>query len=124
MEQTATLLLFGKPNEKVESPAQIEVWSKAKRNGQAAASFFGCLVLAAVTVFVPLLHFFLVPGFLIAAPVSAYLLSRREGKIVHAETRCPSCANPIDVDGIPLKFPVYRRCAQCAQVVLIERASS
>ncbi len=58
------------------------------RAWKALGLFWG---LAIITVFIPLAHFFLVPGFLIAGPVVAYSRYRAKDVMESASGQCPTC---------------------------------
>lgn len=54
-------------------------------------------VLAGVSLFIPLAHFVLVPGFLIAGPVLAVMVYRSERARERVEGRCPACGEEITI---------------------------
>lgn len=58
-----------------------------------AVTALGLWVVAAVCIFIPILHFFLVPGFVIAGVVLAVLRLREDVSLVALRGACPRCRN-------------------------------
>lgn len=81
---------------------------------RAARALAGCWGLGVVSVFIPLAHFFLVPGFLLLGPVLAVQRLGEAVTVVKARGACPACGQPLDVtlkDRWKPAIPV--RCAAC-----------
>lgn len=73
------------------------VYTKQQRVARAAkimGIFWG---LAVVTLFIPLAHFVLVPGFFIAGPIVAYSRYRITEIVDKANGECPTCHERLDV---------------------------
>jgi hypothetical protein len=62
-----------------------------QRVGRAVVALLVCWALALVSVFIILAHFVLVPGFLIAGPVLAYLRFRVARAVTSIDGACPRC---------------------------------
>lgn len=73
--------------------------------------------LALVSVFIPVAHFVLVPGFLLAGPVAALLARRRTEVLLGGLVRCPKCDETYDVGGGALQWPAQGQCPACRSVV-------
>lgn len=73
-----------------------------------------CWAAAGVTLFIPLAHFVLVPGFLIAGPVIALGAYRMEWARNHASGRCPVCQADITL-AMEAKdaLPKWTYCPAC-----------
>ncbi len=84
---------------------------RARRAGLRLAGFWGAAV---VSVFIPLAHFVLVPGFAIAGVVVAWMVWRQERAVDHAKGRCPACGEEVI---IPLEandtLPKWTYCPAC-----------
>jgi hypothetical protein len=94
-----------------------------KRAFQRLAFFW---LLAGVTLFIPIAHFVLVPGFLIAGPVIAYLTYRTTWVRNHASGRCPACDTDIRI-GLDARdeLPKWSYCPSCnAPLRLADAADS
>lgn len=85
----AYLTVFGAP----PSPVTMRVveLGLVRRVGRALVALLVCWVLALVSVFIILAHFILVPGFLVAGPVLAYLRFRPVRAITSIRGKCPRC---------------------------------
>ncbi len=79
------------------------------RAGKLLGIFWG---LAVVTLFIPLAHFLLVPGFLIAGPIMAFVRYRVDESMEKVSGECPTCHEEVD---IPLevgdKLPKWTYCS-------------
>jgi hypothetical protein len=73
-----------------------------------------CWAAAGVTLFIPLAHFVLVPGFLIAGPVMAVGAYRTEWARNHATGHCPACQADITL-ALEAKdtLPKWTYCPAC-----------
>ncbi len=78
----------------------------------------GCFAAAIFSIFLPILHFILVPGFLIAS-VAMVVVNSRPSNIEAAKAKCPEC----DVDFVISKgkpeFPMDDVCASCHHKITI-----
>ncbi len=90
------------------------VYSAGERTGRALKVLLVAWLLAAVAVFIPIAHFFLVPIFVIAGPVMA--LSRYRAEVVPEKVTgsCPACGESITIDLDPAdKLPKWSYCPNC-----------
>ncbi len=68
--------------------------------------------LAVVTLFIPLAHFILVPGFLIAGPVIAYKRYQMAEHPSSADGHCPTCNQPSSIHLEPSDtLPMWVYCS-------------
>jgi len=80
--------------------------------------------LAGVTVFIPLAHFVLVPGFLIAGPVVAVLVYRTEQARDRAEGQCPACGEAVTIKlEAKDEIPKWTYCPACNAALQITGAA-
>ncbi len=71
-------------------------------------------VLAGVSLFIPLAHFVLVPGFLIAGPVVAVMVYRSEWARERAEGKCPVCGEEATIKlEARDEIPKWTYCPAC-----------
>ncbi len=106
-----------------EAFGEIEIvrWDRRARTKRTLRYLGICWGLAVCTVFLPLVHFVLVPGFLLAGPFLAAYAYGQEGAILGGSGTCPGCkaALPIASGGIR---PAFRDlCSSCHNEVSIER---
>ena len=73
--------------------------------------------LALASVLIPVAHFVLVPGFLLAGPVAAVLARRRSEVLLGGMVDCPKCHQSYDVGGGALQWPAQGQCPACRCVV-------
>jgi hypothetical protein len=87
--------------------------------GWKAASL--CIGIAIIAIFIPGLHFILVPGFLIAAPFAFSWQYGWESLILPAELTCPYCSSVIHIAQNKEKWPFHEVCTKCRNEVTITR---
>ena len=75
------------------SPARVLALHRSARDRslRAAKTWAVCWALAVAAVFLPLLHFVLVPALLAAGPLMAWRRLHETASLVSAEGRCPAC---------------------------------
>ncbi len=74
----------------------------------------GCWFAAGVTVFIPIAHFILVPGFLIAGPVMAYFRYRVDRANENVAVQCPVCDESVTIEMEAAdRLPLYTYCPKC-----------
>ena len=80
-----------------------------------ALTRFGiCWAAAGVTLFIPLAHFILVPGFLIAGPVVGYLTYKADKIPERADGPCPNCKKDISIKmETKDRIPKWTYCPDC-----------
>ncbi len=77
-----------------------------------------CWVLAVIAVFIPVLHFILVPLLLIAGPVMAYLKYRVTELAEKADGVCPECQAEVSIPLDPAdRLPKWTYCPACNKPV-------
>lgn len=71
-------------------------------------------LLALVTLFIPIAHFFLVPLFAIGGPIMAFMRYRVETVAEKAHGVCPECEQTVDIELDPSdKLPKWTYCPAC-----------
>ncbi len=122
-EVPVRLHIFGLPRQ--DGTARVRTRDAAERGGRALRVAGVCVLLAAVCVFLPIAHFVLVPGFLIAAPIFALRRLREHASIVALTGACPRCVEPrtFEVMG-PFGKNVRTTCATCSFAIDVETGVS
>lgn len=91
---------------------------RLKRSLKTFGVFFG---LAIAAVFIPVLHFFLVPLFLLLSIVFSILKYKEVGMIDLSRFNCPSCHKPLNEKIFAFKendTSIQRHCYECRKSVL------
>jgi hypothetical protein len=91
----------------------IKVLSRSERLARGWKAAGICLGIAVCSIFLPILHFFLVPGFLIAAPFSFSWMYSWESVILPCDVPCPSCGEPVHIKFNREKWPFHEVCTHC-----------
>ena len=115
------LYIFGLP--RGQGTARVRTRDPAERSARAARAAGVCVLLAAVSVLLPIAHFVLVPGFLVAAPIVAMRRLREGASIVALAGTCPRCneTRTFEVKG-PFGKDVRTTCATCSFAIEVEAA--
>lgn len=97
-----------------EGVLNISVLSGGDRFTQASKALVICWVLAVITAFIPIAHFFLVPLFVIAGPVMAYMKYGAAEITEDAVGICPECNENVTIKLDPAdKLPKWTYCPAC-----------
>ena len=92
------------------------LWTKQDATKKAVMALLACWAMAGLTVFIPIVHFVSVPGFLLIGPVLAFVLYRSFNGKRDLRTRdatCPKCKQPLEISGPESVWPQTGRCDQC-----------
>jgi len=92
--QAATLEVFGAAA--TRATATLESLSPGRRLVRALAVLAACWAAAVVSIFLPVAHFFLVPGFLVLGVVWAVIRGREREQVLRLHGVCPRCAREQD----------------------------
>jgi hypothetical protein len=107
---------------KPTSDAQVDLVrrSSQERMRRAAIGWAACWGLAVAAVFIPLLHFILVPALVIAGPLVGRARWREKATVLRIRGTCPGCEKPQAVD---LKQPASEsmpwRCPECGRPLVL-----
>jgi hypothetical protein len=117
--------VFAKAHSNHEETGQVEVanLSTPERITIVATRSGIFLTLAAVSIFIPVLHFILVPGFIVAAVAAGLSSSRYSQKLTGGSVPCPHCKQLVTLKEMPLKWPLASICQNCASTVRLYATS-
>ena len=101
------------------SVRELPMSERAQRTARICAILFG---LACFSVILPVLHFLLVPGFLLAIPIVGGITFADERRAT-AEGDCPLCGSHQSTSEFSANFPVTHRCTGCSREFKITPAS-
>lgn len=118
-DRPVALALFGKPPR--EGVARVRIWRPGERVARTVKGLLVCWALAAAALFIPVAHFFLVPGFLIGGIVLAVRWSEQAETFEGASGVCPGCGREGDYS-VRGKFalPKETSCAECRGRVILK----
>ena len=102
---------------------RLKVFSKTERAKKASQAWIICWVCAVAAVFIPLLHFILVPGLLIAGPVVSSFLLQRSEIIEDGTGKCPVCSQEFKIAAGTAQWPYSDVCGHCHVPVKIRLKS-
>ncbi len=95
-------------------------YDEKERNRRILKYSGGCVVAAIVSVFIPLVHFVLVPGFFIAA-IAFAVINSRPANIERAKAKCPQCGSDFVISKGKPVFPIEDICASCRHKITINK---
>jgi len=99
-------------NQSTIGQLHITTYSQQERTTRAIKMLALMWTFAIITVFIPLAHFVLVPGFLIAGPVIAYKRYQTAEHPSNADGECPTCKQPSSIHLEPSDtLPMWTYCS-------------
>lgn len=108
-----------------KEPAQVFVksWSKGEIAKRAFKAWGFWWLLAAVSIFIPLLHFVLVPLFLLIGLVAPLLVSVQKTVVLGGQGTCPFCSETFEIIKCSDRWPLHDVCGACRRHVTIEKCA-
>ena len=70
----------------------------------------------------PVAHFVLVPGFLVAGPIAAVSRYRKKSGVLGGEATCPACGARLVIEAREDAWPFLVHCGTCQAKAWVERA--
>lgn len=115
MAEPVAVSLQIRDSSRAPTPAtlEVEVLSPGARLQRAGVRLLVAWGLALFSVFIPLLHFVLVPGFFLAGPVLAFLAGRATVRVVSVSVACPKCTQGAPIEPHTTGWPAGLRCVAC-----------
>jgi len=97
----------------------------ASRLGRAGLGLAIAWLLAFPAIFLPVLHFVLVPGFIIGGIVLAILRLREDRTLARVKGTCPRCGAQLDATpGGRFRSPRSVQCLQCKNTLTLTAADT
>lgn len=94
---------------------------RSKRALKTLAIFWGAAIFS---VFLPIAHFVLVPGFLIAGIALPFHIYGAKSIVLGGEGNCPRCNAPFVIQKSSDTWPLSDTCGECFLAVKIEKVSN
>jgi hypothetical protein len=101
----------------------LRIWEKSERTRRGLKALGIAWGIALCSVLIPILHFILVPTFLLAGPVAFVWVAAREREILGGQGVCPECGKPLPIVRAPVRWPLSDMCAACQSTLKIEPAT-
>lgn len=99
----------------------IQTWDKKTRMIRSAKWWVAMWVLAGVTVFIPVLHFILVPAFFSLGPVVGIWTYRQSKAVMGGQGNCPKCGKELVIEPSKASWPLKDLCTDCRSQVFISQ---
>ncbi len=112
-------LIVGKQHATGE--VRIARWTGSARLVRAMKTLGVLWGLGVVSVLVPVAHFLLVPAFLLAGPIAAFMRWRQETSVLGGQGTCPACSANMALEASADAWPLFRICDTCRASVRIEK---
>jgi hypothetical protein len=103
---------------------RVDRWDRTQRLFRAAKSWGAFWGLALASILVPVAHFILVPGFLIAGPIAGVSRYRQKSGVLGGEAICPSCGARLVIEGREDAWPFLVYCGTCKETAWVDRKDS
>ncbi len=107
-------------NQDSEGTVVIQYWKPRDRLLRSIKLSAICFGMAGVAVFIPGLHFILVPGLLLASPIIGFFTYGQQSAVIGGEGTCPACQSPFKVAKGSSQFPLNDLCTNCQRTIKIE----
>lgn len=100
--------------------AELVRRSRRERTSRAVLGWAACWGLAIVAIFIPVLHFVLVPALVIAGPLVARSRWRERATVLGVRGPCPGCGAPQQTElRQPAEESMPWRCADCGRPLVL-----
>lgn len=119
MKKTSAVELISPDGKKASGEVTTEHWEAKERSKRALKIWGICWGIALFCVIIPILHFFLVPSFLLAGPIAAFFVYQQSDAVLGGKSTCPHCGKPFEVARMKIKWPLDDICANCHSAVKI-----
>lgn len=100
--------------EPVTSELEVETLALPSRLMSGLRMLLLSWALAVAAIFVPLLHFVLVPGLFVAGPILGWLATRSTIRVKSTVITCPKCGQETAIEPRSKGWPVALRCSHCS----------
>ena len=96
-------------------------WDKRMRTSRALKFWGYCFGLSIVSIIIPLAHFVLVPGFFLAGPIGAWMISTRTSQVLGGESTCPECSAFLPLAPSADHWPLNDLCTGCQRSLKVKK---
>jgi hypothetical protein len=103
---------------------RIQTWDRKQRIMRGLKFLGFCWAMSLITILIPVAHFILVPGFIIAGPIGAWILAGQARAILGGQGICPSCGEFLRIVRGPDRWPFSDLCPKCQSSVTVKKRES
>ena len=104
-----------------DGTAYVQRWNPSQRMRRAVKALAITWGLAILAVFIPILHFLLVPILIILGPILASINYNKNSVILGGNAICPNCDNEFEIVRAADRWPLSDICSICHQHVTISK---
>jgi hypothetical protein len=119
MEKTFQVELVSANENKTFGEVHAKYYNKNERSERALKVFGLLWGIGIFCIIIPLAHFILVPGFLLAGPVVAFFFYKQTDLVLGGFGKCPACGKPFKVARTRVQWPINDVCSECHNSVKI-----
>ncbi|MBX7144158.1 MAG: hypothetical protein K1X79_06885 [Oligoflexia bacterium] len=110
--------LIGGSN-RTQGVVNLQSWTPRQRLARSLKAMGACWGIALVCLFIPILHFILVPILFLAGLIVQPLYMKQSSRVLGGQGTCPFCAADFDVAATADRWPLRDICAKCHRHVQI-----
>ncbi len=121
--QTTTIrvLISSSSGKHCDAAVAVEELNASDRMRRSIKCLGMCWGGAIVAVFLPILHFILVPLLLIAGPCWAYYVYQQEQRLAGGQGTCPDCNASLKIERGAAKWPLDEICTACRTMLRVDK---
>lgn len=102
---------------------KLQHFSPRERFQRSLKVFAMCWGAALASLFLPIVHFFLVPALLLAGLIVPAFIFYKEDQILGGKGTCPKCQKALEIEKGSNHWPLSDLCTECRSAISIEKAN-
>lgn len=106
-----------------EGTVRLQHFTQQERFGRSLKILAMCWGAAIVSIFLPIVHFFLVPALFLAGLIVPGFVYYKESLILGGEGSCPKCKHPLHIEKGSNQWPLTDLCTDCRSAVTIQKVN-
>lgn len=103
-----------------QGQAAVQIWSSRQRTARAIRTFALGLVISAISLLIPFLHFVLPPIFLLITLIASRSVYLQQKQILGGYATCPACQKEFSIISGYSEWPLIANCSNCNRPLRIE----
>lgn len=107
-------------HKRTQGKAYLRSWNQKERLWRGGKGWLGAWLIGVVAVFLPILHFVLVPLFALLGPFAGFYFYSQTSVILGGVGECPSCGKELEIAKSKPQWPLEDLCLHCRESVTIE----
>lgn len=120
--QTVSAELVAQKNRDQKSSCEVLLvqWDAKDRLKRASVTWLGCWVAAFFAIFLPGLHFVLVPTLLLLGPIASSLVFNQKEWVTGGQGSCPLCQSKFEISRGRAHWPLNDLCSNCGEEIRVQ----